>query len=144
MAEIPTKETVAMARASFDRCRAVADFIPSFYRIFFEKCPEAEPMFAHTNFERQHKLLQHAFGLLLLYPARMETEPWLLKRVANRHSAADLNVDPSLYPVFLDSWIAAVREHDPECTNEVEAAWREAVAPGVAYMQSRYDKGSGE
>jgi hemoglobin-like flavoprotein len=141
MSETPNPDSTAAARASFDRCCASEDFLPSFYRIFFAKCPEVRPKFDSTDFERQHRLLQHALGMLLLYPSRMETEPWVLKRVADRHAAHDLDIDPGLYPCFVDSLIEAVEGHDPAYTVETGEAWRDAVAPGIAYMQSRYGKG---
>src|SRR2546430_8647779 len=52
---------------------------------------EAKPRFARTDFERQNKLLRHAFSLLLLFPNEPRTEPGLLTRVAERHSRRDLD-----------------------------------------------------
>ena len=51
---------------------------------------------------------------------------------------------PSLYPPFVDSLIATVRQYDPDFTPEVEEAWRRTVDKGVPYMIARYDRhGSG-
>ena len=116
-------------------------FFESFYRNFFTACPEAAPRFAATDFERQNKLLRHALGLLLIFPKQPATEPTLLTRVAERHSRRDLNVPPSLYPPFVDSLIATVRQYDPAFTSEVEDAWRRTVAKGVEYMISKHDSG---
>ncbi len=62
----------------------------------------------------------------------------LLRRVAERHSRADLDIDPSLYPAFVDSLIETSKEFDPQFTADVERAWREALAPGIAYMINKY------
>lgn len=129
---------VAVAKASFARCSAVPDFFACFYRNLFLACPEAKPLFAKTDFERQHKLLQHAIGLLLVFPLQSPGDPPLLDRVAERHSRRDLGIQPGLYPAFVDSLIQTAREHDPEFTDATARAWREAVAPGVAFMQGRY------
>jgi len=129
---------LALAQQSFRRCAAAPDFFACFYRNFFRACPQAEPLFARTDFERQHKLLQHAIGLLLVFPLQPKADAPLLQRVAERHSRRDLGIAPRLYPAFVDSLIQTAREHDPEFTNETERAWRQAVAPGVAYMQERY------
>ena len=129
---------VAVAKASFGRCSAVPDFLACFYRNLFVACPEAEPLFAKTDFQRQHKLLQHAIGLLLVFPLQPPSEASLLDRVAETHSRRGLGIAPRLYPVFVDSLIQTVREHDPEFTADTERAWRQAVAPGVSYMQARY------
>ncbi len=127
-----------VAKASYDRCCRLAGFFDAFYENFFRNCPQAVPMFAKTDFERQHKLLRHAIGLLLIFPAQPEGEIALLHRIAKRHSRRDLNVDPALYGPFVDSLMDTVREHDPEFTPQVETAWRATVAKGVAYMQSKY------
>ena len=127
-----------IAKASYGRSSSVPTFFQDFYERFFEVCPAVKPLFAKTDFERQRRLLQHAFGLLLIFPAQPEAEPNLLSRVAERHSRRDLNIDPTFYPLFLDSLIDTVKRYDPEYTSAVERAWRSTVAQGVAYMTSKY------
>lgn len=128
----------AIAKASYDRCCQAPDFLPAFYRNFLAACPEAAPLFAHTDFELQTKLLRHAVGLLLIFPNQPAKEPTLLSRVAERHSRRDLNIAPALYRPFIDSLIDTVRQFDREFTPAVEAAWRATVAPGVEYMKARH------
>lgn len=128
----------AAAQASYERCRESPDFFQAFYQKFLEACPEAGPMFAATDFERQNRLLRHAIGLLLNFPNQPRSEPTILGRLAERHSRRDLDIHPALYKPFIDSLIATVREYDAEFNPKVEAAWRTTVALGVEYMQSRY------
>ena len=132
------KEAAALAKASYVRCSAAPEFFEAFYRRFFTLCPAARPMFAKTDFDRQHRLPRHAFGLLLNFPAQPDGEPTILSRVADRHSRRDLDIDPGLYPLFIDSLIDTVKHYDQEFTPAVERAWRTAVATGVEYMQSKY------
>ena len=132
------KTTTALAKASYDRCCRAPTFIPDFYKTFLAACPEAAPMFAKTDFDRQVKLLQHAVGLLLIFPNQPAGEPTLLSRVAERHSRRDLNVAPALYDPFIDSLMKTVQRFDREFTPAVEAAWRETVAPGVEYMRRKH------
>jgi hemoglobin-like flavoprotein len=132
------KVNTAVAKASYDRCCQAPDFLQAFYRNFLAACPEAVPLFAHTDFESQTKLLRHAVGLLLIFPNQPAKEPTLLSRVAERHSRRDLNVDPALYRPFIDSLLDTVREFDREFTPAVEAAWRATVGPGVAYMKAKH------
>ena len=129
---------MGVAKASYERCCADPGFLRAFYDDFFTRCPEAKPRFAGTDFERQNKLLRHAFGLLLIFPKQPRTEPGLLTRVAERHSRRDLDIPPTLYGPFIESLIATVRRCDAEFSPAVERAWRETLAPGVAYMQSKY------
>lgn len=127
-----------VANASYQRCCDQPGFFESFYQQFFTVCPEAAPRFAQTDFTRQNRLLRHAFGILLVFATQPDAEPTVLSRIAERHSRRDLDVPPSLYPVFVDSMIATVRQYDPDFTPDVETAWRRTVQRGVTYMISRY------
>lgn len=129
--------TMAIAKASYDRCCLKPDFFVCFYRNFFKTCPGVEKMFAKTDFERQHKLLRHAIGLLLIFPNQPEEEPTILSRVAERHGPSDLKVSRDLYPGFVASLLKTVAEHDDDFDETVEEAWRLTVAPGIAYMAER-------
>ena len=136
--DVVDPKTMTAARASYDRCCAMPRFFEDFYSNFFARCPQARAMFARTDFERQHKLLRHAFGLLLNFPKQPAREPTILARVAERHSRRDLGVDPSLYAPFIDALIDTVRHCDPDFTPAVEDAWRKTVRKGVEYMQAKY------
>jgi hemoglobin-like flavoprotein len=126
-----------LAKASYQRCQEIPRFFEMFYERFFVACPAARPMFAKTDFARQHRLLQHAIGLLLAYDDQRADGPNLLSRVAERHGRNDLKVHPSHYQLFVDSLILTVGAVDPQFTAETEAAWREATAKGIAYMKSK-------
>jgi len=132
------REAMTEARASYDRCAQAPRFVDDFYASLFEVLPQARARFAETDFDRQRKLLRHAIGLLLTFPAEREGEPNILSRLAERHSRKDLAIEPSSYGPFLESLIETVKRHDPACTPTVERAWRTTVAKGFAYMQSRY------
>jgi hypothetical protein len=43
-----------------------------------------------------------------------------------------------LYDVWLECLIEAVKEFDPQYSDEIESLWREAMAFGIEFMQSRY------
>ena len=128
---------VALAKASYQRCQEVPGFFEAFYQRFFDACPAARPMFAKTDFSRQHKLLQHAIGLLLGFDQQRAGESNLLSRVAERHGRNDLKVHPSHYQPFVESLIQTARAVDPQFTVETEVAWREGIAGGIAYMKSK-------
>jgi hemoglobin-like flavoprotein len=132
------REALTVARASFERCDKVPGFFEAFYTRLFEIRPDARVHFAKTEFARQHRLLRHAIGLLLSFPAERDGEPNILSRLAERHSRRDLAIEPSFYPPFLESLIDTLRRHDPSFTPEIEQAWRTTLAKGFAYMQSRY------
>ncbi|HET9947855.1 MAG TPA: globin domain-containing protein [Longimicrobiales bacterium] len=126
----------SLALGSYDRCLRSPRFFARFYERLLASDPSIPPLFARTEFPRQYKLLQHGLGLLLSYSSRPDGE--LLERIAARHSARGIGVHPSLYPCFVESLIATIREHDPHANAEVERAWRESLAPGIAFMAARY------
>lgn len=127
----------AIAQQSYSRCLGFPGFLPRVYDLLLESDPAIPPYFAQTEFPRQHKLLQHGLGLLLSFGK--SPEPALLDRIAARHSKVGLDVRPSMYPLFVESLLGAVREFDPRFDEATEAAWREALRPGLEYMGSRYE-----
>lgn len=132
------QEASAVSRASYQRAALAPDFFTAFYDRLFEVRPDTRQLFARTEFERQHKLLRHAIGLLLSFPEQPDGEPTILTRIAERHGRRDLAIDPSLYPPFLESLLDTIKRCDPAFTPAVEHAWRTTLAKGFAYMQSRY------
>lgn len=124
-------ETIQIAEQSLARC-VRDEFFPAFYQKLLRTDPTIPPKFARTDFARQNKLLQHGLGLLLIFAKRQN--PVLLERIAVRHGDKDVDVRPPLYPFFVESLVATVKEYDPHCTPAVEQAWRDALAPGIAYL----------
>jgi hemoglobin-like flavoprotein len=131
-----TASDIETAEASYRRCAENPAFYAALYAHLLASDPRIPPMFAATRFERQHRLLRHSLGVLLIYAKR--PNPALLERIAVRHSRADVGVTPALYPCFVESLVHAVARHDPEFRPEVAAAWRAVVVPGIEYMKSRY------
>lgn len=131
-------ETLNTAHASYERASAKPEFYASFYANFFKGCPDARPRFAKTNFERQHKLLHHAIGMLLIYPKHQADEPNLLSRLARRHGRKDLDIPAAMYPPFVDALVTTLRQCDPSFSDQLEKGWRDILAVGIGYMQSKY------
>lgn len=126
-----------IAQHSYSRCLRSPDFFERFYDRLLESDPAVPPMFAETEFPRQYRLLQHGLGLLLSYANNPDDA--LLDRLAARHSARGIDVAPPMYDLFVESLLATVQDSDPSFDDEVEAAWRAAVAPGIEFMASRHD-----
>ena len=131
-----TDTDIQLAQQSYERCSADPGFFKLFYDGLLESHPVIQPKFAKTEFDKQHRLLKHAIGLLLIYGKH--PNPALLERLAIRHDRYNVDVDPALYPFFVNSLIAAVKQYDSEFSTEVEAAWRAAVAPGINFLKSMY------
>jgi len=129
-------DQLKLVEESYARCCESPGFLDTFYQHLLESSPAIPPMFSQTDFERQHKVLQHGLGILLIYAKRKN--PALLQRIADRHDRNDVNVDPSLYEFFVESLVTAVREHDSKASPDIEDAWRAAVAPGIEFMKDQY------
>ena len=127
-------DAVAITKASYSRCLESPDFLGAFYKQFFSICPDARPLFSHTDFDRQTRLLQHAIGLLIAFSHQPPEGPSVLDRLTAKHGPRELNIKPSWYPLFLESLVLTAGRHDPEFTPEIAQAWRDAVGPGVEYM----------
>lgn len=121
-----------LAKASYARCQLAPDFFRAFYNRFLASDPSIPAYFANTRFDRQDKLLQHGVSLLLVYAGR--PNPSLLDRIAERHGPGGLGIPVQLFTPFIESFLATVREFDAGADAATEAAWREALAPGVEYV----------
>ena len=59
--------------------------------------------------------------------------------IARRQSRSERDIAPHLYDVFFNSLLWTVKKYDPEYTNEIGAAWKQALTRGLEYMKSMYD-----
>lgn len=137
--DILSAETIQVAEESLRRCASEA-FFQAFYKRLLQSHAATRAKFAHTDFERQNKLLQHGLGLLFSFAKRRN--PALLERIATRHAKGDLDIPPRDYAHFTESLVAAVREFDPQYSAEVEDAWQRAMAPGIAFIAAQHDTGA--
>lgn len=134
-----TTPAVQVARESFGRCRESPDFLDRFYAIFMDSSGEIRDKFAHTDFDKQKKVLSDSIFLMLSAAgADKGFAHGQLKRLAKRHSRGELDIKPEWYTVWLDCLIATVAEKDPEFTEEVDVAWREALAGGIDLLIRGY------
>ena len=137
-----TSENVDLFRASLKRCLATPHFMGKFYDSFVASSAEVREKFRNTDLPKQASMLADSlYALAVAAQARRGggSPAWAdMPRLAARHSKADLDIRPGLYDHWLDCLIGTARQHDPEFTPEVEAAWRETLAIGIDYMRSRY------
>lgn len=95
--------------------------------------------FEQTDFERQKKVLSDS--LFLMLSAAGTTQGFAhvqLEKLAKRHSRAELDIKPEWYEFWLDSLMKTVAELDPDYTDDVEAAWRNAVQGSIEVLIEGY------
>jgi hemoglobin-like flavoprotein len=126
--------------ASLKRCLARPDFMLDFYGLFMASSDEIRTKFAQTDFKRQTKVLADSLWVMAVAAqAPKESPAWGdLPRLASLHSRHKLDVRPELYDDWLDCLVQAARRHDPLFSPELEVAWRETLAVGIAYLRSKY------
>lgn len=133
--DVLSAETIQLAEESLRRC-ASEQFFQAFYKRLLQSDAATRAKFAHTDFDRQNKLLQHGLGLLFTFAKHRN--PVLLERIATRHNKQDLDIPPAQYAHFEESLLQTVREFDPEWGPALEDAWHRAIAPGIAFMAAQH------
>lgn len=116
-----------------------AEFLEAFYEGFISKSDEIAARFVHTDMERQKEMLHQSIRHMVDFSVKRQANEEL-RRIAERHSASQVDIAPHLYDVWLDSLVETAHVFDPGFTEEVELAWRIVLAPGIAYMKFKYDK----
>lgn len=118
---------------SFRRCRSDKQFIQTFYDVFLAKSPEIAAKFTKTNFKLQKLLLRESLLMVLAFHLSMSGAREEIVELGARHQKT-LGVKPEHYTMWLDALCEAVRRHDPQCTDELEAKWREALQKPIELM----------
>jgi len=124
--------------ASLERCRRAGGFIDHFYDLFVGSSPEVAAKFRDTDFHRQKRMLTASLYMLTIAAEGHPEGRVHLDRLAVLHDRRHHDIRPELYFRWLDCLLHAVRDCDPDCTPEVEAAWRAMLAPGIAIMTAAY------
>ena len=113
-------------------------FFAAFYDNFIKTSDIVAEHFTEVDMQRQMKMMEKSFyGLFIFYATQNAND--YLDSIAQRHSHADLNIDPKLYDLWLDALIKTVREFDPHFNNDIALAWRIILSPGITYMKHRYN-----
>lgn len=114
-------------------------FIERFYEIFLASHPEIRLAFAHTDFDRQRRLLRRTLTNAIMYAAGSEVVKQEVNRMAMVHSQrGHAPVQPRLYTYWVDSLIQTIREFDPELTPPLEARWRLAMGCVIDHFSRNY------
>ena len=127
-------------RASLNRCLADQRFLRDFYELFMASAPEVRDKFKNTDFPRQTRVLADSLYLMAVAAESKEDAiAWQeLDRLAETHSRRGLDIKPELYDGWLDCLVKAASRYDALFSSAIDAAWRNALTPGIAHLRSRY------
>jgi hemoglobin-like flavoprotein len=133
-----TSVSASSVKDSFSRCCVNPKFLDRFYEIFLGSHPTIAPMFRNTDFARQKQLLRTGLTMVLMHATGNKVGTQGLDRIGQSHSRKGLNIDPALYPNWVESLIKAVKECDPQCDRKMEEDWRDVLKQGTALIASQY------
>ncbi len=106
------------------------EFLEAFYEVFMSKSDEIAAKFAHTDMQRQKEMLYRSLRQMVDFSVQRQASEDL-RKIAERHSISQIDIDPSLYDIWLDSLIETAQLFDALFTEEIELAWRVVLAPGI-------------
>jgi hemoglobin-like flavoprotein len=127
-------------RQSLNRCLTTPEFLHDFYDRFIASDEEIREKFAKTEFPRQTRVLADSLYIMAVAAeSNADAVAWKqLDRLAETHSRTGRDINPRHYDTWLECLVAAAGKFDPEFTPEIEQAWRDCLAPGIAHLRSRY------
>lgn len=123
---------------SFNRCKDNPRFMPRFYEIFMKSSPRIAPYFSKTDMAKQHGLLKEGLELLIMFGFGSLKAKAYMSKMGELHDRKHINVPPELYPLWVNSMVATVRDTDPEFTPEIEESWRRHLQKGIDRITSTY------
>jgi serine/threonine protein kinase len=151
--------SLVRARDSYHRCIETPCRDTKFFRTFYaelqndDKAREKFQHFGADRWERQHRMLKDAIERLFEFHEKVElVEPNPLTEIAISHDRHHAKITHDFYGPFVEALIHTVcgfppRNQpplDPQCKTDsraakaIEDAWRDALRPGIDYIQSKY------
>jgi hemoglobin-like flavoprotein len=111
-----------------------------FYRIFFERCPDAEALFTSIDMRRQALVLTMALTLFEQhYTHGYAAVEQYLKHLGNRHK--ERLVPAEMYSQWRDSMLVTLAEfHGDQWDDALEAQWTDAIDGVSQAMIDGYDE----
>lgn len=129
-------KTSEIFNGSFERCLAKPGFLPRFYELFLAASPDIREKFKNTDFKRQIHILKKSLYALTLATLGTEEARTEIERLGRLHGRAGLAVERSMYDLWLDCLLRAVREYDIGWTPETERTWRAVFEPHITALKS--------
>jgi|RhiMetdeSRZDD1v2_1073273.scaffolds.fasta_scaffold61624_4 serine/threonine protein kinase len=152
--------SLVRARDSYHRCTETTDLDTQFFATFYEELQHIDERvrekfqhFGVDKWQRQHLMLKSAIELLFEFAENVElVEPNPLYSLAILHNRHHAKITHDFYEAFVQGLIHTVcgfppripEPFDPQCKTDsrvaeaIKDAWRDALRPGIDYMQSQY------
>lgn len=119
-------------RQSYQRCRSEDAFLERFLARFLSADRRVAATLGRYPQARQKVILDQSVRAAIQQQASGPGAADGIHRVVQVHSPhGDVPIDPALYPMWVESLIATVKDTDPEWVDALEQKWRAAIAPAV-------------
>lgn len=139
MSETTVEMSVAdLVSQSYGRAVMKPAFFEEFYNRFTSSSPKIAEMFANTDMTKQKLALRNGIAFLVKFANGSAFAEDIVNGLGRSHRRDNLNVPPSLYPIWVKSLIDTLKTNDSEWDGELEAAWREVLQKGIDRMISLY------
>ncbi len=129
-------------RTSMGRAITHGDVFGRFYDIFLDSNPRIRPMFSDVDMEKQKALLRQGVNLALMFAEGRAIGRSAMDRLRNSHSKSNIGIEPSMYRYWLDSFMKALSELDPDFDANLEKQWRAALGKAINHIAGGYDEAS--
>jgi hemoglobin-like flavoprotein len=127
-----------IVKKQFGEGSANLSFFDDFYREFTRQSPEIAAAFAKTDMKSQKEALRSGLAFLIMYSAGNSFANDKLDRLGKTHCRTGYNIQPKLYPLWIESLVRTVKKHVPNFDRASETAWRHVLQLGVNRIQSWY------
>jgi hemoglobin-like flavoprotein len=124
---------------SYGRCLRSRGFIERFYEILLARDPRIPPIFAKTDFQKQHMALRRGISLAISWAAGDAMAQGPVNEMIRVHARTGrAPVLPAFHAQWLESLLQAIHERDDQWTPALEARWREAMGKVTSAFAAAY------
>jgi hemoglobin-like flavoprotein len=113
-------------------------FLDTFYERFLASDPRIEPLFSKTNMKNQKDLLRNGLATLIMFGGGSSVAKSAVERLALKHDRNNLNIEPAMYQLWVNSLLACVKDHDPKCDPDLIETWSQVIEAGINVMKKSY------
>ncbi|WP_165235454.1 globin [Aquisphaera insulae] len=133
---------VQLVQQSFGRCLVNQahgqSFLDAFYAEFLASDPRIKRLFSSTDLEKQKDLLKRGLTMLIMYAGGVGLAKAAIEQLAVKHGRNQLNIDPTLYRLWLKSLSTCVRKYDRKYDDALGDLWNEVLESGISAMKQAY------
>lgn len=115
-----------------------SEFYDTFYDIFIQQSQEIRDTFRGIDMDAQKKVLRDGLTFLIGYSKGKKFATEKIRKLGKNHSRDKINVPFYLYAIWVESFLTAAEQYDPEFSEATKASWKQALVKGIDLMLKYY------